>query len=159
MNEREKCPTCGSGFRLIRNYPYGEGAKNCKDPWHDAPQPAAPIEIPSGAVSIALDATRDAAGSDNLSPAAQDMPLCSACGGKMAIFTLKCLDCGCTTGCSEGPGDEQALAKMIIAEMDQLDADKCQYPESHYNCYMIAMQRLVEAARAALGTPGAGKND
>ena len=102
MNEREKCPTCGSPDKkqtlglcaVVGRFP---------DHWHDAPQPAAP------------------------------------------------------TPASEGPADERALAKMIIAEMDQLDADKCQYPESHYNCYMISMQRLVEAARAALGTPGAGK--
>jgi len=153
MNEREKCPTCGSGFRLIRNYPYGEGAKNCKDPWHDAPQPAAPIEIPSGAVSIALDATRDAAGSDNLSPAAQDMPLCSACGGKMAIFTLKCLDCGCTTGCSEGPGDERAILKRLVQAWDSVDCVRYKNDVPFHP----SIGECVEEARAALGTPGAPK--
>ena len=49
MNEREKCPNCGSNERWFRHAGCGTITNNCvacADPWHDAPQPAAePIAL------------------------------------------------------------------------------------------------------------------
>lgn len=42
------------------------------------------------------------------------------------------------------------LAKFILREQKALDSDHCQYPEEHYNCYMQAFERIVEAAQTVL---------
>jgi len=42
MNEREKCPTCGTSYKHYFDYGKGCSAIGKHDPWHDAPQPAAP---------------------------------------------------------------------------------------------------------------------